>query len=298
LGLLHHAHHSNVVCVFGWTVWKHSVAIIMEYMPGGYDIACGLAHIHRKGLVHSDIKPENILLDENLRCKIADFGCARLSALYTGYSMKSFASRVSNNFTYVYAAPELIENQCIDRHPSQDTFSFAIVIYVVFERDYKPATVAFPKDLYWHQVKSGVRPKFSVEVENRLGDSKEVELLLKTMRQCWSAKSQDRPDMSEVEKKLRNYYDNLDQESIATDVKNCKIAHKIIFLKQEEHDCSALTNYELPNKFTGKYLFRTNTVDITSLNDNSGQNLCEKKGPIGFASTPLKKAVQTLISIV
>ena len=257
-------------------MWKHSVAIIMEYMPGGnlwvllrnkkvfvsmgltfqfcYDIACGLAHIHRKGLVHSDIKPENILLDENLRCKIADFGCAKLSALYTGYSMKSKACRASNNFTVVYAAPELLENQCIDRHPSQDTFSFAIVMYVVLERDYKAATLAYGEELYLPQVKKGVRPQFSAETEKRLQTaeiSDEVELLKKTMKDCWSHVPKDRPAMSKVENDLQTLYENLNQGNIAKDVVECKKAHKIIFLNQEDHQTSPLANYEIPKGFLG-----------------------------------------------
>jgi len=36
----------------------------------------GLAYLHTKGVIHYDFKPKNILLDENLEAKIADFGCS------------------------------------------------------------------------------------------------------------------------------------------------------------------------------------------------------------------------------
>ena len=40
--------------------------------------ARGLYHLHANNVVHSDIKPENILLDKHLEPKIADFGTNRL----------------------------------------------------------------------------------------------------------------------------------------------------------------------------------------------------------------------------
>src|SRR5262249_42523522 len=42
------------------------------------DVANGLAHAHAHGLVHRDLKPGNILFDDEGRAKIADFGVARL----------------------------------------------------------------------------------------------------------------------------------------------------------------------------------------------------------------------------
>lgn len=92
--------------------------LVLEYLPGGdlsklaqknrlplaqalnylEQICAGLAHAHEKGIIHRDIKPQNLLLTKDLKTvKIADFGVARLTA------GDSPITRVGTN---MYAPPE------------------------------------------------------------------------------------------------------------------------------------------------------------------------------------------------
>jgi serine/threonine-protein kinase len=80
----------------------------------GADVASGLTHAHERGIIHSDIKPRNILLDERGSPKLADFGIARaLDGTYLG--------------TVAYSSPEQLRGQRIT--PKSDIYSFGATLY-------------------------------------------------------------------------------------------------------------------------------------------------------------------------
>ena len=82
------------------------------------DVAEGLAHAHARGLIHRDVKPENILIDEDRRARLADFGTARLAQART--------RAVTEAGTMGYMAPE----QAYGRPRfASDVFSLALTAY-------------------------------------------------------------------------------------------------------------------------------------------------------------------------
>ncbi|MDQ4106318.1 MAG: serine/threonine protein kinase, partial [Actinomycetota bacterium] len=116
--------------------------IVMEYLSGGdlqallmekgplrereltrigADVASGLAHAHHKGIIHRDIKPQNILLDEYGRAKLTDFGIARaLDATY--------ATRTGSYLgTASYSSPEQLRGEEVT--PKSDVYSLGCTLY-------------------------------------------------------------------------------------------------------------------------------------------------------------------------
>ena len=58
------------------TAAKPFIDKIYVFLP-----VCSLSYLHSKKIVHRDVKAENMLLDSNVRLKIADFGVARVEAM-------------------------------------------------------------------------------------------------------------------------------------------------------------------------------------------------------------------------
>ncbi|MDQ3862623.1 MAG: serine/threonine protein kinase, partial [Actinomycetota bacterium] len=139
--------HPNIVRVFDAGQGEldgHEVSyIVMEYVPGGdfkdlmercgplpenllsrvgADIAAGLAHAHERGIIHRDIKPRNILLDERGAPKLADFGIARALDGTTSHNRPT-----SYLGTAAYSSPEQLRGERVT--PKSDVYSLGATLY-------------------------------------------------------------------------------------------------------------------------------------------------------------------------
>ncbi|HEY9843666.1 MAG TPA: protein kinase [Candidatus Obscuribacterales bacterium] len=89
-------------------------------------IADALEHIHARGIVHLDIKPENILVvNDGQTAKLLDFGIARIEGMETPASSHALVGTVS------YMSPEQLQNSKLTEAQS-DIYSLGVMMYEVF----------------------------------------------------------------------------------------------------------------------------------------------------------------------
>ncbi len=138
------AKHGNVIRLFDYTARPELSYIVMEYAARGdlrmmlerrqgplspdlvlrlmAQVFDGLAAIHRAGIIHRDIKPQNLLLTEEGSIKIADFGIADLP---TERAAESSANRGLG--TIEYLAPETLSDNLADE--KTDIYAAGITFY-------------------------------------------------------------------------------------------------------------------------------------------------------------------------
>jgi serine/threonine-protein kinase len=135
--------HPHVLRVFDWGQDNDEPYLVLEYLGGGSlrdlldrdirlshaqaavlgaEVAQGLAYAHVRGLVHRDVKPANLLFDEEGRVRIADFGVAR--ALAEAAWTEPAGAMVG---TARYISPEAAEGKSVDGRA--DVYSLALVLY-------------------------------------------------------------------------------------------------------------------------------------------------------------------------
>ncbi len=87
------------------------------------EVAGAVAFAHRRGIVHQDIKPRNILIDEAGRPRVIDFGLAWQQDAWSGSSAQSEGG------TFAYMAPEQARVDLDRVRPLSDVFALGAVLY-------------------------------------------------------------------------------------------------------------------------------------------------------------------------
>ncbi|RDW86322.1 putative MAP kinase kinase kinase (Bck1) [Aspergillus mulundensis] len=145
---MQHLEHPNIVQYLGCERGEISISIYLEYISGGSIGSClrkhgkfeesvvksltrqcleGLSYLHNQGILHRDLKADNILLDLDGTCKISDFGISKKSNdIYGNDSSNSMQGSV------FWMAPEVIQSQGQGYSAKVDIWSLGCVVLEMF----------------------------------------------------------------------------------------------------------------------------------------------------------------------
>ncbi|PSR89587.1 Serine/threonine-protein kinase [Actinidia chinensis var. chinensis] len=208
-------HHPNIITFVAACKKNPVFCIITEYLAGGslrkylhqqephslplnivlkfaLDIAHGMQYLHSQGILHRDLKSENLLLGEDMHVKVADFGISCLESQCG--SAKGFTG------TYRWMAPEMIK----EKHHTKkvDVYSFGIVLWELLTA-LTPFDNMTPEQAAFAVCHKNARPPLppSCPVAFR-----------HLINRCWSSNPNKRPHFEEIVTILESYAASLEQD--------------------------------------------------------------------------------------
>jgi len=147
--LLARVSHANIIQIFNVHDEGDHISLVMEYFESKtltqfqlesyctliqkldllQQLAAGLAAAHKNGVIHCDLKPSNILVNDQGQLKITDFGIALLAPSETSDAdgNTSDESEAPQYGSLLFMSPEQIKQQTVDYRT--DIFSFGILAY-------------------------------------------------------------------------------------------------------------------------------------------------------------------------
>ncbi|KAG6741388.1 hypothetical protein POTOM_054622 [Populus tomentosa] len=228
-------HHTNVVQLIGFCAEGSNRALVYDFMPNGsldrhlfsregsislswqklhqisLGVARGIDYLHLgcdMQILHFDIKPHNILLDENFTPKVSDFGLARLYP-----TNGSITSLTAARGTIGYMAPELFYKNIGRVSYKADVYSFGMLLLeMAGKRKNVNALAENSSQIYWpYWVHDQVSDGKAIEIGDDATEEerKIVKKMIMVGLWCIQMKPMERPTMKNVVEMLEGDLENL-----------------------------------------------------------------------------------------
>ena len=266
--------HENIVSIKGHFSLGRRIYIVMEFCEGGdlqdyiiknepdlkerfslmTDTARGVLYLHSQNIVHSDLKPENVLLTKTGQryiCKITDFGLSRIME-HKQEMFSTFSGSIP------YFAPEVIEGYSYSK--PVDVFPLGLIYFAVYrlsivqnsygESCVIPAKISSKKNYdSLNYILRKEQPSESKFIEDFFPESKEMGKLVYSMV---TKRPGDRPLIDKVligivEEKIRHditkgQVDSMERDHSGTETLQMKQGNRIRDLEEKISDQEATIN--------------------------------------------------------
>ncbi|KAL9148252.1 hypothetical protein ABFS82_12G029800 [Erythranthe guttata] len=225
--------HVNIVNLLGFCFDRNKRALVYQFMPNKsldkfigdkdcpldidtlYDIAVGVAkgleYLHmgcNTRIVHFDIKPQNILLDEEFCPKISDFGLAKLCK-----KKQSILSVLGTRGTIGYIAPEIFSRNFGGVSHKSDVYSYGMMVLemagarkFVGNEAIQSSENYFPDEIYEHVVDATEKANDLIVIDD---DEETTRKMFLVGFWCIQTTPSDRPSMSKVVEMLEGSIESI-----------------------------------------------------------------------------------------
>ena len=297
--------HPNVIQFIGVTL-SPPFCIVTKYMPNGalaslihgekispkstpifrskvmLDIARGMEYIHKVGLIHRDLKPPNVLLDDNDRGIICDFGLSRMMAPVMSCELG----------TMQWVAPELL-TAGNTYNQSVDVYAFGITLWELITSE-NPFSGMRQMQIVNTVLRYDERPKIPDSISKELKELTE---------KCWSKNPDERPTFHQIRTYLEsgNYLlPGTDKDEFMAYVNSTKSEHYEALISVEDQVSNAQKSFDLL-KTKSPYDFNANIYLQDALNDKSliNDDIIDKlviMASLNESSQNAKKAIDVILS--
>lgn len=219
---------SHTVDLYGMLIDddKYRYAVVMEFVPNGslqdvlekvdlpyeiktkiaIDLLQSVSFIHKKGMIHGDIKSGNLLLDSAFKVRLSDFGQASLVHLASTKSRTLLG-------TPTHRSPESVHPDLSKGYPA-DTWSCGITLYELFAEKHRDTSETF-KRLPFNEgttteeiIASLIlkkRPISAEQVKDKIADDC-PQIFLSVMQRATEYNPADRPKPLALAKELKNFF--------------------------------------------------------------------------------------------
>ncbi|EJC98188.1 WD40 repeat-like protein [Fomitiporia mediterranea MF3/22] len=185
-----------------WSYVKaHLQCDIMHLVIG---IAQGLAYLHAKGVVHSDIKSDNVLVSNTGDALLCDFGCARMMSATR--SLVNFSSGIRGTSRYLACELLALSGQSTGHTKQTDIWAFGMAVFELLTRQRPFADLSDSQAIA--AIARNELPVLPPVSEYWASRGKEVlQDLWDVCLDCWERNPADRPDMNSILQKLTRMKD-------------------------------------------------------------------------------------------
>jgi len=208
----------RIVQLFAITM-SHPYRLVMELMPKGslfsvlqnnqdlpwkiryqisLDIAFGLFDLHNENVLHRDLKSLNVLLDNNLRAKLTDFGLSKVKTETTS------ASKVGNKTvgSVMWMAPELFNRKTRKHTKMSDIYAMGITFWEIASRKIPYEDADGNQQLVMKWIEEGEKEIIPEDCPSNYAS---------LFQQCWDGDANKRPELSKVINSLKSSKEVLDK---------------------------------------------------------------------------------------